>query len=99
MGLIILNEIVRFLSSDRMYSLIIAGNVLRFKIGSPGDTLNVADFVSEFDTVIFIRMFQQFRSESRGNELGIFRMLVDHISYSFTMLSIKGLHNVELKIL
>ena len=39
-------------------------------------------------------MFQQFWSESGGDELGIFRVFMNHVSYSFTMLCIESLSEI-----
>ena len=42
-----------------------------------------AYFVSEFDTVEFVRMLQQLGSECGGNELGILAQFVNHIWKNF----------------
>lgn len=57
----------------------------------PGDTFDVTDFITEFDTIIFVRMLKQFGPESGRDKLGVFRQLVDHVCNSFPVLSIKGL--------
>ena len=74
-SLIILNEIISFLSKiikKQILQIIIFRKSRNFNI-LPGDTLNVAHFVAELDTIIFIRMFQKLRSESGGDKLGVFR--------------------------
>jgi len=55
------------------------------------DALDVADFVAELNAVVFIGMFEQFRPESGGDELGVFGQFVYHVGHTFTMLGVKGL--------
>lgn len=52
------------------------------------DALDVWHFVPELDAVELVRVFQQFRPESRRDELRGGRQLVDHVGYRFTMLSV-----------
>jgi hypothetical protein len=62
----------------------IAGNL-------PRDAIDVADFVAETNAVEFVRIFQQFRSEGGGDELGVVAQLMDHVSDGFAMLRVERL--------
>lgn len=39
----------------------------------PGNAFDVTDFITEFDSIIFVRMLQQFGSESGRDKLGVLR--------------------------
>lgn len=56
---------------------------------------HVTHFVTKFDTVKLIGVFQQFGSESRRYELSFARQLVDHVGYGFSVLGVQRL--VDLK--
>ena len=48
-------------------------------------------FISEPDTIEFVGMFQQLRSEGCRDELGLFAQFMDHVCNSFPVLGIQGL--------
>ena len=66
---------------------------MKLKIDVPGDAFDVTDFVTELDSVIFVRMLQQLGSESGRDKLGVFGQLVDHVCNTFPVLGIQGLIN------
>lgn len=49
--------------------------------------------VSEFDTVEFVRVRQQLRSESGGDELRLLTELVNHVGHRFPVLRVQRLIN------
>lgn len=91
MRLIVLHEVVSFLPKRQIINYYIKFNKNEGSICIPSNAFDVANFVAEFDTVVFIGMFQQLRPESGGDKLGVFRQLMDHVGNSFSMLCIQGL--------
>lgn len=54
-------------------------------------TIDVRHFISEEDTIEFVGMLEQFRSESGCDELCIFAEFMDHIGNGFPVLCIESL--------
>lgn len=66
---------------------------LVIQVSSPLDRTKTHS-VSEFDTVEFIRVRQQFRSERGGDELRLLTELVNHVGHRLPVLRVQRLINL-----